>query len=195
MPHRPNKISRPVAAIKSHIYALFYSAYANDLWLSLFTAQMRLFQIARTLCDTPFALQHKLALSRILSLFAHMTIIYDWAFFGSYAALQHNTPPLYRTKLFTRPFWAAHMMSRGRPLFCTRIQLHPFAAHGCSLQEVGLLYNTCDSKVVLNLPTAHMPSLQHTITLCKHKIPLSTQVTFARHGLPLQHNRRQAWFG
>ena len=126
-------------------------------------------------------------------------------FCSSYSALQHKTPlcstqdpvtstppPIPHIALWrTRPFWAAHMMSKGRPLFCTEILLRPFAARGCSLQEVGLLYNEYNSKVVLNLPTIHKPSLQHTITLSKYNTPLSRPMTFARHWFPLQHSRPQ----
>ena len=138
-----------------------------------------------------------------------MTIVYGWAFLqqlGRFAtqnsflpytrsSYQHTTPIPHIAHWMTRPFWAALMMSRGMPLFCTEILLRPFAACGCSLQEACLLYNAYDSKVVLNLPTAYMPSLQHTITLSKYNTPLSTQMNFARHGHLLQHSRQHAWFG
>ena len=137
----------------------FYRAYANDLWLSLFTAQMRFFQIACTLCNTPSPLQHEWALGRIFSLFAtHMTIVYGWAFlqqlcrfatqnsFLPYtgSSYQHTTPIPHIALWRTRPFWAAHMMSKGMPLFCTEI--HPtspicsvwvlFAGAGPTLQRI-----------------------------------------------------------
>ena len=87
---------------------------------------------------------------------------------------QHTTPMPHIALWRTRPFWAAHMMSKGRSLFCTEILLRPFAARGCSLQQVGLLYNAYDSNVVLNLPTALCP-------LC------STHLLFPNTLFPFQH--------